>query len=52
MDAKAAARAELDAEREAGLWADRPADDTADDDEYGDAPATGDVEVINPEEGR
>ena len=52
MDAKAAARAELDAEREAGLWADHPADDTADDDEYGDAPATGDVEVINPEEGR
>jgi GTP-binding protein len=52
MDAKAAARAELDAEREAGLWADDPADDTADDDQYGDAPVTGDVEVINPEEGR
>jgi GTP-binding protein len=43
MDAKAAARAELDAEREAGLWADG--------EEEG-APEDGDVEVINPGEGR
>ncbi|MGN6274291.1 MAG: GTPase ObgE [Protaetiibacter sp.] len=42
MDAKAAARAELDAEREAGLWAD----------DEDDAPDDGDVEVINPGEGR
>jgi GTP-binding protein len=43
MDAKAAARAELDAEREAGLWADGEEDG---------APEDGDVEVINPGEGR
>jgi hypothetical protein len=43
MDAKAAARAELDAEREAGLWADG--------EEEG-APEDGDVEVINPGESR
>jgi GTP-binding protein len=40
MDAKAAARAELDAEREAGLWAD---DEEPDD---------GDVEVVYPGEDR
>jgi GTP-binding protein len=40
MDAKAAARAELDAEREAGLW--------ADDEE----PDAGDVEVVYPGEDR
>jgi GTP-binding protein len=44
MDAKAAARAELDAEREAGLW--------AEDDIHDDEPDDGDVEVINPGEGR
>ena len=42
MDAKAAARAELDAEREAGLWAD-------DDD---DVPDDGDVDVFYPGEDR
>ncbi|MFT4028917.1 MAG: GTPase ObgE [Protaetiibacter sp.] len=44
MDAKAAARAELDAEREAGLWA----DDDADIDE----PDDGGVEVVYPGEVR
>jgi GTP-binding protein len=39
MDAKAAARAELDAERQAGLWAD-------DDDDDDDGPDDGDVEVV------
>ncbi|TPX05361.1 Obg family GTPase CgtA, partial [Schumannella luteola] len=43
MDAKAAARAELDAEREAGLWADDEDDEPFDD---------GDVEVFGPGEGR
>ncbi len=43
MDAKAAARAELEAEREAGLWADE---------DEGDEPDDGDVEVVYPGEGR
>jgi len=39
MDAKAAARAELEAEREAGMWSD-------------DEPDDGDVEVVYPGEDR
>lgn len=46
MDAKAAARAELEAEREAGLWSD------ADDERHADVPDEGGAEVGHPEEGR